>query len=146
MVRLVIFGGEALNLQALRPWLERPWRPASAVGQHVRDHGNNSPRHLLSLSCADWSVRHAARSGGRLRISAFMSWILSETCRRSACRARYVGGAGASAGYLNRPELTADRFVPHPFCGRLCWLYRTGTSFVGGPTAAWSIWDVTTNK
>jgi amino acid adenylation domain-containing protein len=36
----------------------------------------------------------------------------------------YIGGAGITAGYHNRPELTAERFVPNPFgAGRL---YRTG--------------------
>lgn len=36
----------------------------------------------------------------------------------------YVGGAGVSRGYLNRPELTAETFVPNPFGeGRL---YKTG--------------------
>jgi amino acid adenylation domain-containing protein len=38
-----------------------------------------------------------------------------------------IGGVGVGRGYLNRPELTADRFVPDPFtqepAGRL---YRTG--------------------
>jgi len=27
----------------------------------------------------------------------------------------YVGGAGLARGYINRPELTADKFIPNPF-------------------------------
>ena len=39
----------------------------------------------------------------------------------------YVGGAGVSAGYLNRPAETADRFVPDPFSSDPnARLYRTG--------------------
>jgi amino acid adenylation domain-containing protein len=37
-----------------------------------------------------------------------------------------LGGAGVVRGYLNRPELTAGRFVPDPFGAEGSRLYRTG--------------------
>jgi amino acid adenylation domain-containing protein/FkbM family methyltransferase len=38
----------------------------------------------------------------------------------------YIGGDGITRGYLNRPELTADRFTPNPFSNSGDRLYRTG--------------------
>ncbi|MGH8082208.1 MAG: amino acid adenylation domain-containing protein, partial [Lysobacter sp.] len=39
----------------------------------------------------------------------------------------YIGGAGVASGYLNRPELTRERFLDDPFAGRVgARMYRSG--------------------
>ncbi|MFE2165128.1 amino acid adenylation domain-containing protein [Streptomyces sp. NPDC059447] len=39
----------------------------------------------------------------------------------------YLGGTGVTRGYQNRPDLTADRYVPHPFSDEPgARVYRTG--------------------
>jgi amino acid adenylation domain-containing protein len=57
--------------------------------------------------------------------------ILDENMQRAAqgtSGEMYIGGAGLARGYRNRPELTAERFVPDPFGNGngTRKLYRTG--------------------
>jgi amino acid adenylation domain-containing protein/non-ribosomal peptide synthase protein (TIGR01720 family) len=38
----------------------------------------------------------------------------------------YIGGVGVGRGYLNRPDLTAEKFIPNPFSQQTERLYKTG--------------------
>ncbi|NOU44484.1 MAG: amino acid adenylation domain-containing protein, partial [Methyloglobulus sp.] len=42
------------------------------------------------------------------------------------CGELYIGGLGISQGYVNRPDLTAERFIPDLFTGSGGRLYKTG--------------------
>ncbi|WPZ32673.1 amino acid adenylation domain-containing protein [Thalassobaculum sp. OXR-137] len=125
-LRMVIFGGEALDLPSLRPWfalygdsapllvnmygitettVHVTWRrlceadcdtPASLIGRPLRD---------LDLHLLD-------RRG--------------EPVPDGVTGEIHVGGAGLARGYLNRPELTAERFVVREIDGEPTRLYRSG--------------------
>jgi amino acid adenylation domain-containing protein len=57
-------------------------------------------------------------------------YILDESLQRVApgtAGELHIGGVGVARGYLNRPDLTAEKFIPDPFCtGPGARLYRTG--------------------
>ncbi|WP_414582649.1 amino acid adenylation domain-containing protein [Scytonema sp. PCC 10023] len=38
----------------------------------------------------------------------------------------YIGGVGVGRGYLNRPDLTAEKFIPNPFSKEGVRFYKTG--------------------
>ena len=125
-LRYVIFGGEALSLAALKPWFEK--------------HGDESPQLINMYGITETTVHVTYRplslsdvnSGSVIGIPIpdLQLYILDENLKHvkeGESGELYVGGAGLSRGYLNRPELTKERFIKNPFSDEEeNRLYRTG--------------------
>jgi amino acid adenylation domain-containing protein len=125
-LRWIIFGGEALDPQSLRPWFDR--------------HGDQQPQLVNMYGITETTVHVTYRPLTRADLDCgsvigtpipdLQLYILDE--RRQpvpigVAGEIYVGGPGLARGYLHRPELTAERFVPHPFTNKPgARLYRTG--------------------
>ena len=126
-LRTVIFGGEALELQSLRPWFER--------------YGDESPLLVNMYGITETTVHVTYRPIRQADLDSGQGSVIGEPIpdlRLYILDAHqeptpigvpgemYVGGAGVARGYLNREELTAQRFVPDPFTPNGARLYRTG--------------------
>ncbi|HEV2855086.1 MAG TPA: amino acid adenylation domain-containing protein [Thermoanaerobaculia bacterium] len=62
-------------------------------------------------------------------IANLRAWVLDGRLRRVPAGVPgqlHVGGAGLARGYLRRPELTAEKFIPNPFEEPGSRIYRTG--------------------
>jgi amino acid adenylation domain-containing protein len=127
-LRLVIFGGEALDPRSLSPWIDR--------------HGDRLPRLVNMYGITETTVHVTFRpitasdaSGARGSVigapipdlSLFVLDRSLDPVPQGVTGEIYVGGAGLARGYLNRPDLTASRFIPDPFSGKAgARLYRSG--------------------
>jgi non-ribosomal peptide synthase protein (TIGR01720 family) len=126
-LRLVIFGGEALNPAMLRPWFDR--------------HGADRPRLVNMYGITETTVHVTYRpvsptdvgSGGSpigvpiadLKVHLVDRW--QQLVPLGVAGEMLFGGAGVAVGYLGRPVLTAERFVPDPFAAAPgLRLYRSG--------------------
>jgi acyl-coenzyme A synthetase/AMP-(fatty) acid ligase len=127
-LRLVIFGGEALQYRKLAPWFQR--------------HGDVAPRlvnmygitettvHVTYRPIAAAEAESVQESLIGVPIPDLRLYLLDEAKKpvpEGEVGELYVGGGGVARGYLNRPQLTAERFIPDPFVGSVGGkLYRTG--------------------
>ena len=123
-VRLLVFGGEPLDVQVLAPWFARhspSWcRVVNMFGI------TETTVHVTAKTVTPADLVAGSRSVGR----ALPGWSLSVRDTRGrvlppgAAGEIHVGGAGVADGYLGRPELTAQRFVIDEATGER--LYRSG--------------------
>ncbi len=123
-LRLVIFGGEALELKSLQPWFERH---GDQLPQLVNMYGiTETTVHVTYRPLSKTDLNGTASVIGR-PIPDLQVYVLDEYKQPVPIGVpgeMYVGGAGVARGYLNRPELTAQRFISSPFDNSK--LYKTG--------------------
>ena len=127
--RCFVIGGEALSWEEVRYW-----RAQGAKRQLVNEYG---PTETV-VGCCVYEVGEAAagaedESGGvpiGRPIANMEMYVLDERMSSvpvGVSGELYIGGVGLARGYRGRAELTAERFVPHPYSQEAgARLYRTG--------------------
>jgi len=122
-MKTIYFGGEVLNLDALRAWQRRMGLSVQLV--HV--YGPTEATVFSTFFPITELIGEEQMSVPIGRpLSGYRAYVLDEQmkpCPVHAAGELYIGGAGVAQGYLNRPELTEARFLLHEAYGRL---YRTG--------------------
>ncbi len=123
-LRLVVFGGEPLDVRSLELWFRREPHDRCRL---VNMFGiTETTVHVTTQTVTPVEVAAGSRSVG----TALPGWTLSVRDDRGRVQPLgvpgeiYVGGAGVADRYLNRPELTAERFVDDPLTGER--VYRSG--------------------
>jgi amino acid adenylation domain-containing protein/FkbM family methyltransferase len=127
-LRLVIFGGEALEMKSLRGWYRR--------------HEEGKPRLINMYGITETTVHVSYREvkkeevergiGSMIgeRIDDLEMLVLDEEeeiAGEGVPGELYVGGNGIGRGYEKRADMTGERFIPNPYNQREGErLYRTG--------------------
>jgi len=125
LTRTLIIGGEALQGESLKLWREQA--PETHL---INEYG---PTETV-VGCCIYEVPHQAAISGNVPIGrpiANTSLYLLDTYLQlvpfGVAGELYIGGCGVARGYLNRADLTAERFLPDPFAVEPGMrLYKTG--------------------
>ncbi|HKD06956.1 MAG TPA: amino acid adenylation domain-containing protein [Bryobacteraceae bacterium] len=126
-LRYVIFGGEALEFASLLPWIGRHGDMPALINMYGI---TETTVHVTYYNIPTAEVNRDTPSLIGVPIPDLQAYILDDHLHlvpEGVTGQLFIGGAGLAREYLNRPELTADRFIPNPFdpSGRTR-LYKTG--------------------
>ncbi|WP_432728639.1 amino acid adenylation domain-containing protein [Variovorax sp. W6] len=117
-LRHVVLGGEALETATLEPWYAQPHNLGTRL---VNMYGiTETTVHVTCRVLGPDDAGHAGASPIGRRIPDLRLYVLDPRGQPLpvGCAGEiHVGGAGVARGYLRRPELDAQRFVPDPFSG-----------------------------
>ncbi|MDK1314050.1 non-ribosomal peptide synthetase [Pseudoalteromonas ardens] len=129
-LRTVLIGGENLMLPRLTQWLKQT---------HTRLVHMYGPTEGTDIACtyevednqAEYHTLPIGRPNDNVSLYVMSTMTAASGQPKLApfgCIGElYIGGQGVVKGYLNRPELTEQRFIPDPFSSdSTARLYRTG--------------------
>lgn len=125
LTEMLILGGEALHSESLKRW--RQQSPATRI---INEYG---PTETV-VGCCFYEVTQGSSLNGPVPIGRPIAntqlYVLDEHLNPlppGIPGELFIGGIGLARGYLNNPDLTARKFIPHPFSReRGARLYRTG--------------------
>jgi amino acid adenylation domain-containing protein len=126
-LRAVVFGGEALHRPSVRRWAARHGYacPLLVNMYGITETTVHVTYHVLTEQDLDRELTQIGRPLPDLTVHVLDPH--GRPCPIGVTGEIHVGGAGLSRGYTNRPELTAERFVPDHVTGRPGGLlYRSG--------------------
>jgi amino acid adenylation domain-containing protein len=123
-LRRVIFGGEALEPAILAGWYERHAQATEFINMYgITETTVHVSNRVLSLhDLTQGSVIGQALPGWQMYLLD-SAW---QPVAPGVTGELYIGGAGIARGYLGRPELSAERFLPDPFGPAGSRMYRSG--------------------
>ncbi|AYF81299.1 non-ribosomal peptide synthetase [Bacillus thuringiensis] len=128
LLRYVIFGGEALDPKSLKGWM--------------KNHGDQKPQIVNMYGITETTVHVTYRPITLKDVEETVGSVIGKPIPdlqvylldsnqqfvpTGVPGEIYVGGEGVTRGYLNRPQLTLERFIKNPFIEQTdAYLYRTG--------------------
>jgi amino acid adenylation domain-containing protein len=112
-LRVIASGGEACSAAIASRW-----------GAHVRFVNAYGPTEITVAATCDPDTDGLSIGRPLANTTAYILDTRNQPALPGVAGELCIGGAGVARGYLDRPELTAERFIENPFGpGRL---YRTG--------------------
>ena len=119
----ILCGGEALPGELASQLLQRGASVWNLYGPTETTIWSTSNRVQAASNTA--SVEPVGRPIANTQVHILDAWL--EPVPLGVAGDLYIGGAGVARGYRNRPDLTAERFIPNPFALKIGdRLYQTG--------------------
>ncbi|MEO3755182.1 amino acid adenylation domain-containing protein [Streptomyces sp. B6B3] len=126
-VRYVVFAGERLDFGELVPWVARRGLDAPVLVNMYGITETTVHTTFYRVTAADLAEPLTSPVGRPLSdLSLHLLDGHGNLVPIGVPGEIHVGGPGVARGYVNRPELTAERFVPDPFGPPGARLYRSG--------------------